>query len=175
VAIVCCDLRRPRVQDRFGVDLTPGLTDVLAGDATLADALRRYDANVLILPAGSPPPNPSELLASNKAAAVIKALSEEFDVVVVDSTPVLPVTDALVVSRFVDATLLVVDSRSTARRAAARTLQMLAQVNAPVLGVVLNGLPEGGGYGYGYGYRYGHDDSRRTRRSGVLARSRPVP
>ncbi|MGH9085986.1 MAG: polysaccharide biosynthesis tyrosine autokinase [Acidimicrobiales bacterium] len=154
VAVVCCDLRRPRVQDRFGVELTPGLTDVLVGDATLANALRRYDANVLVLPAGTPPPNPSELLSSHKAAAVIKALAEEFDVVLVDSTPVLPVTDALVVSRFVDATLVVVDSRSTARRAVGRTLQMLGQVNAPVLGIVLNGLPEGGGYGYGYGYSY---------------------
>jgi Mrp family chromosome partitioning ATPase len=68
---------------------------------------------------------------------------------------VLPVTDALVVSRLVDATLVVVDSRSTTRKAVRRTLQMLAQVNAPVLGVVLNGLPEGGAYGYGYGYGYG--------------------
>lgn len=153
VAIVCCDLRRPQVQTRFGVDLTPGLTDLLVGDATLADALRRYDANVLILPAGTVPPNPSELLSSSKAAAVIGALAEEFDIVLVDTPPVLPVTDALVVSRLVDATLVVVDSRSTARKAVKRTLQMLAQVNAPVLGVVLNGLPEGGrstGYGYSY-------------------------
>jgi capsular exopolysaccharide synthesis family protein len=155
VAVVCCDLRRPRVQDRFGVDLTPGLTDVLVGDATLADALRRYDANVLILPAGSPPPNPSELLSNSKTAAVIKALAEEFDVVVIDSTPVLPVTDSLVISRLADATLVVADSRSTARKAVKRTLQMLGQVNAPVLGVVLNGLPPGAGYGYGYGYGYG--------------------
>lgn len=161
VAIVCCDLRRPRVQDRFGVDLTPGLTDVLVGDATLAEALRRYEANVLILPAGSPPPNPSELLSSSKAAAVVKALAEEFDIVIVDSTPVLPVTDALVVSRMVDATLVVADSRSTSRKAVRRTLQMLAQVNAPVIGVVLNGLPADGGYGYGYGYGYG--DGKITR------------
>lgn len=155
VAIVCCDLRRPRVQDRFGVDLTPGFTDVLVGESTLAEALRRYDANVLILPAGTPPPNPSELLSSGKAAAVIKALAEEFDVVLVDSPPVLPVTDALVVSRMVDATVVVADSRSTARKGVKRTLTMLGQVNAPVLGLVLNGLAAGSaGYGYGYGYGY---------------------
>ena len=137
------------------MNLTPGLTDVLVGDATLAEALRRYEANILILPAGSPPPNPSELLASNKAAAVIKALAEEFDVVLVDSSPVLPVTDALVVSRFVDATLVVVDSRSTARKSVRRTLQLLGQVNAPILGVIFNGAPVGGSYGHGYGYGYG--------------------
>lgn len=153
VAIVCCDLRRPRVQDRFGVDLTPGFTDVLVGDASLAEALRRYESNVLILPAGSPPPNPSELLSSPKAAAVIKALAEEFDVVIVDSTPVLPVTDSLVVSRMADATLVVADSRSTTRKAVRRTLQMLEQVNAPVTGVVLNGLASDRGYStYSYGY-----------------------
>ena len=154
VAIVCCDLRRPRVQDRFGVPLIPGLTDVLVGDAPLAQALRRYDTGMVILPAGTPPPNPSELLSSSKAAAVIEALAEEFDVVLVDSPPVLPVTDALVVSRFADATLVVVDSRSTTRKAVKRTLQMLGQVNAPVLGVVFNGVPEGGAYAGDYGYSY---------------------
>jgi len=159
VAVVCCDLRRPRVQDRFGVDLTPGFTDVILGDAALADALRRYDANILILPAGSPPPNPSELLSSGRAVAVIRALAEEFDVVLIDSTPVLPVTDALVVSRYVDATIIVVDSRSTSRKAATRTLQLLRQVNAPTLGLVLNGLTSDGyGYGYGYGQDYDSND-----------------
>lgn len=175
VAVVCCDLRRPQVQVRFGVDLTPGLTDVLVGDATLAEALRRYDSNVLVLPAGSPPPNPSELLSSNKAAAVIKALSEEFDVVLVDSTPVLPVTDALVVSRFADATLVLVDGRSTARKAVARTLQLLGQVSAPVLGVVLNGIPVSGRYGYGagYGYGYSYEPEKQSRRARKTAGAAP--
>jgi capsular exopolysaccharide synthesis family protein len=164
VAVVCCDLRRPRVQDRFDVPLTPGLTDVLVGDATLGQALRRYEQNVLILPAGTPPPNPSELLSSNTAGAVIRALAEEFDVVLVDSTPVLPVTDALVVNRLVDATVVVVDSRRTARKAVRRCLQLLGQVNAPVLGLVLNGLPAGGQYGYGYGYGYRYESTSDTRR-----------
>jgi capsular exopolysaccharide synthesis family protein len=154
VAVVCCDLRRPRLQDRMGVSLTPGLTDVLLGDVSLDDAVRRYDANVFVLPAGSPPPNPSELLSSHKAAAVIRALAEKVDLVVIDCTPVLPVTDALVVSRLADATVVVADSRSTERKAVRRTLQLLAQVNAPVIGLVLNGLPEGAEHGYGYGYGY---------------------
>jgi len=95
---------------------------------------------------------------------VIRALAEEFDVVLVDSSPVLPVTDALVVSRFADATLVVVDSRSTARKAIRRALQLLDQVNAPVLGIVFNGASAGGGYGYGYGYEYGYvADSPSTR------------
>jgi len=84
--------------------------------------------------------------------------------VIVDSTPVLPVTDSLVVSRMADATVVVADSRSTSRKAVGRTLQMLAQVNAPVIGLVLNGLPaDGGGYGYGYGYGYSYEPDPRGR------------
>jgi capsular exopolysaccharide synthesis family protein len=154
VAVVCCDLRRPKLQDLMGVSLTPGLTDVLLGEVTLDEAVRRYDTNVFVLPAGSLPPNPSELLSSQKATAVIRALAEKVDLVVIDCTPVLPVTDALVVSRMSDATIVVADSRTTDRKALRRTLQMLGQVNAPTVGLVLNGLPEGGEYGYGYGYGY---------------------
>lgn len=177
VAVVCCDLRRPTLQNRMGVSLTPGLTDVLLGDVTLDAAVRRHAGNIFVLPAGSPPPNPSELLSSDKAAGVIKALAEKVDVVIVDSTPVLPVTDALVVSRLVDATIVVTDRRSTDRKAVRRTLQLLNQVNAPVVGLVLNGVLEGGGYGYGYGYGgYASTASEAPKGTGRRAgRERPAP
>lgn len=170
VVIVCCDLRRPTIHERFGQSLTPGFTDVLVGDTQLSDTLRRYDDTTYVLPAGTPPPNPSELLSTPRAAAVIKALSEEFDVVLLDTPPVLPVTDALVVTRMVDATLVVVDSRTTRRNPLRRTLQLLEQVNAPVLGMVLNGVSSGsGGYGYGYGYTY---ESKAEKPSRLLSRKR---
>jgi len=98
--------------------------------------------------------------AHRDLASVIRALAEEFDVVLIDSTPVLPVTDALVVSRLVDATVVVVDSKRTPRKGLQRCLQLLSQVNAPILGTVLNGLPEGGEHGYSYGY----EPDRRTQR-----------
>jgi capsular exopolysaccharide synthesis family protein len=147
VAVVCCDLRRPRLHDRLMVDLQPGLTDVLLGDHPLGDAVQRTAAGVDVLAAGTPPPNPSELLSSEKTAAVVQALALEVDVVLLDCPPVLPVTDALVVSRLADATVVVVDSRSTERRAIRRALQQLEQVGAPVVGVVLNGIQEGVGHG----------------------------
>ena len=87
----------------------------------------------------------------------------------VDTPPVLPVTDALVVSRFVDATLVVVDSRSTARKSVRRTLQLLGQVNAPVLGVIFNGAPVGGAYGYTYGADKPRRSSRRLGRVAALS------
>lgn len=156
VAVVCCDLRRPTIHERFGVTQVPGFTDVLVGDVPLSQALRRCEGSIMVLPAGTHAPNPSELLSTTRAANVITALAGEFDFVVLDSTPVLPVTDSLVVSRLVDATVLVVDARSTRRHSISRSLQMLRQVSAPLLGVVLNGIPSGEGYGYDYGYSYGY-------------------
>lgn len=176
VAVVCCDLRRPRIHERFNAQLTPGFTDVLVGDEQLSHAIRTIDPRLFLLPAGSPPPNPSELLSTQRAGAILSALADEFDVVLLDCTPVLPVTDALVVSRLVDATIVLVDARSTKRNVLRRTLQMLHQVDAPVLGLVLNGVrPDGGGYGYGYGYGYG-DDVNEGRRLLRRARSEePAP
>jgi capsular exopolysaccharide synthesis family protein len=178
VVVACCDLRRPTVQERFGVDLAPGFTDVLTDDAPIDRALRRVTPTLAVLPAGTPPGNPSELLSTQRARSVIEALASQTDVLVIDSTPVLPVTDALVVSRLVDATIIVIDGRSTTRKAVRRTLQLLQQVNAPVIGLVLNGLSDSGtGYGYGYGYGHSYDDrSRRARRQAAQqAKHRPSP
>jgi receptor protein-tyrosine kinase len=154
VAVVCCDLRRPRLHERMKVAMQPGLTDVLVGDIQLNEAVQPTGIGIYVVAAGSPPPNPSELLSTEKASAVVQALALEVDIVLLDCPPVLPVTDALVVSRMADATVLVVDSRSTERRAIRRSLQQLQQVGAPVVGTVLNGISDGGEYGYGYGGRY---------------------
>jgi capsular exopolysaccharide synthesis family protein len=157
VAIVCCDLRRPRIQRRFGQSLGPGLTNVLLNDVPLATALRQINDRLFLLPAGSMPPNPSELLSSARAAAVINALANEFDLVILDSTPVLPVADALVVTRMADSTIVVVDARTTKRRMLHQTVRRLQQVSAPLAGLVLNGIgPNSGAYDYAYGYEYGY-------------------
>jgi receptor protein-tyrosine kinase len=156
VAVVCCDLRRPAVHHDFRQKVTPGFTDVLMGDATLAVALRQVSERIYLLPAGSPCPNPSELLSSARTTAVIEALAAEFDVVLLDSTPILPVTDALVTSRFVDSCLMVVDTRTTKRKVLRHALQRLEQVAAPVTGLVLVGTA-GITYGYGYSYSYAYE------------------
>ena len=184
VAVVCCDLRRPALHERFDLAHTPGFTDVLVGDVPLSEALRRYHGSMMVLPAGSHAPNPSELLSTSRAASVITALAEEFDLVVIDTTPVLPVTDALVVSRLADATLVVIDARSTRRNSLRRTFQLLDQVNAPTLGLVLNGVSEDSAYAYEYGYGYasygptsasnGEDTPRRRGRRGRKAET-PTP
>ena len=123
--------------------------------------------NLYLLPAGSRPPNPSELLGTGRAESVITALAAEFDYVILDSTPILPVTDGLVVTRMADATLVVASARITTRQQLSQTLGLLSQAEAPVIGFVLNRIPAGGrgyGYSYAYAYAYAEDAPPRGRR-----------
>jgi succinoglycan biosynthesis transport protein ExoP len=152
VAIACCDLRRPQIHNRFGMEVAPGLVDVVLGECTLADAIRPVNDLLYLLPAGSFPPNPSEILGSRRAELVIRALGEEMDYVIIDTTPVLPVTDAIVVSRFVDATMIVVASGTTRRNQLSETLRLLDQAQAPIIGVVFNRAEVGDRNAYGYSY-----------------------
>ena len=157
VTIVCCDLRRPRVHEFFGLRNEVGFTSVLLGRSAVLDALQQVEGepNLAVLTSGPPPPNPSELLSSRRAGATISSIatSSATGLLFVDSPPVLPVGDALIVSGMVDATLLVASQGSSSRRALQRTVQMLRQVNAPLMGTVLNDAdisdPDAA-FGYGY-------------------------
>lgn len=155
VAVVCCDLRRPRVHEFLQCTNTVGLTSVLLGDATTSEALQKVGGNARfeLLASGPQPPNPSELLSWARTEEIIRGLLADHDYVLVDTPPVLPVTDALVISRVADATLLVAKIGDTKRRQAHRAVEVLAQVGAPVVGTVLNGIESGDAYEYG-GYAY---------------------
>ena len=158
VIICCCDLRRPRLHEFFGLKNDIGFTSVLLGDWPLSLALQPVDEmpNLSVLASGGLPPNPAELLSSVRAAELIAAMQGVADVVLIDSPPVLPVTDAAVLSARVDATLVVASAGFTTRREFARTMEILMQVDAPIIGTVLNGVDRRVSYGYryGYGYRY---------------------
>ena len=109
---------------------------------------------MLVLPSGPPPPNPSELLSTKTVQSKLEALSRSADYVVIDSPPLLPVSDSVVLAGLADLTMLVVTARTTARRSVLRSIEMLEQVNAPLGGIVFNGVGHEGTYGYGYGYGY---------------------
>jgi polysaccharide biosynthesis transport protein len=158
VAVACCDLRRPTIHNLLGVPGAPGLAEVVVGERQLADAISQVDSLTYVLPAGASPPNPSELLGSSRAERVIGALADEMDYTVIDTPPVLPVTDAIVVSRLADATLVVVRAGGTTRRELDHTIAALEQASAPIIGIVLNRAGQGdrNTYGYEYGYyKYG--------------------
>src|SRR5947209_16816371 len=155
VVIVDCDLRRPRIHAFFHSSNPLGFTSVLLGEVPLGDVMQTVGRRHLMLLASGPlPPNPSALLSSPRTAQVLRALQAEADVVLVDSPPVLPVTDSAVLSAHVDATLLVMRAGVTTRRQLTRAVEVLEQVASPLVGTVLNGVTADEGYGYAYNYGY---------------------
>ena len=115
---------------------------------------------IMLLSSGVLPPNPSELLSSQRTVQVLAALQAESDIVLIDCPPVLPVTDASVLSSRVDATLLVSTAGQTTRKSLYRAVELLRQVDAPIAGTVFNGVSdeEAYGYAYKYGYYYRRDE-----------------
>lgn len=142
VAVIDCDLRRPRLHQRLGLANTVGLTSVLVGDVSLSAAIQQVpgQANLTLLASGPVPPNPAELLAGQRMSEVLIAMQRRVDVVLIDTPPVLSATDAALVSSQVDGTVLVVAAGRTTQPELSRSIELLAQVSAPLLGVVLNGL-----------------------------------
>jgi capsular exopolysaccharide synthesis family protein len=137
------DLRRPALHLAFGLSNEVGFTSVLLGTATARQAVLPVAGvpNLRVVPSGPPPPNPTEVLASPVARALLSGLVHGADLVLVDGPPLLPVADSLVLCRSVDGVLLVVDTTGgTSRRDLRRALELLNQVEARVLGVVVNGV-----------------------------------
>ena len=161
VLLLEADLRRPKVAEYLGVDGSRGLTDVLIGQATLADTIIHWQRGLLdFLPAGAIPPNPSELLASHQMADLLADLATRYDLVILDAPPLLPVTDAAILSTAADGAILVTRQGTTKREQVADSADALRQVNARIFGTVLNFAPvrkrRKYGYGYEYGYGYGY-------------------
>jgi capsular exopolysaccharide synthesis family protein len=157
--IVCCDLRRPRIHELFNLPSTIGFTSVLLGDIPLSEAVQPVPGhdNLFLLASGPSSANPAELLSGAGVGETFDALRARFDLVLVDCPPVLPVTDAAVLSTRVDGTLLVTLAGLTTARSVRHTLEVLNQISAPVMGVLLNGAGGESGYGAGYGYGYGYN------------------
>ncbi|MFO7301355.1 MAG: polysaccharide biosynthesis tyrosine autokinase [Acidobacteriota bacterium] len=137
--VVDGDMRRPRMHEALDRSQEPGLSNVLVGEAALADALRPTSVpNLTLLAAGHIPPNPVELLCSPKYADLIAELKKRFDWVVIDAPPVMPVTDAAVVANSASGVLFVVGAEMTPRQNAAAAVEQLRGANAKFIGAVLN-------------------------------------
>lgn len=156
VLLVGADLRKPKMAEYMGIEGGVGLTDVLIGRVSLADATQRWGrTDLYMLPAGQLPPNPSELLGSALMADLITKIHKEYDVVLYDAPPLLPVTDAAVLARLVGGALLIVASGKTHGPQVESAIATLENVGAPISGIVLTMLPTKGPDAYGYG-RYGY-------------------
>jgi succinoglycan biosynthesis transport protein ExoP len=166
VLLIDADLRRPSIHKTLGMGPRSGLSNVLTGSATLQQTITRSAIlpNLSILPAGTPPPNPAELLASPNMRNALEELRGQYDHIVVDTPPTLSVTDAVVLSPAADAIVLVIRSGQTTKQALRRSRDILMQVNAKVSGVLLNAVDlSSPDYYYYYEYqgkysRYYRDD-----------------
>jgi capsular exopolysaccharide synthesis family protein len=149
VLIVEADLRRPTLDDHFKVRGSVGLTDVIVGRGELEAAMQPVGVNgLMLLPSGKLPPNPSELLGSDAMVQLLERLRDRFDVVVVNTPPLLPVTDAAVLSAHADGVLVVVRAGRTTRQQLTLAMRTLNAVGARVLGTVLNMAPTDRGSSY---------------------------
>ena len=142
VLLIDADLRRPSIHKTLGMGPKIGLSNVLTGNVALEQAIipSTILPNLFILPAGTPPPNPAELLASTKMKSVLEELRKHYDHIVIDTPPTLSVTDAVVMSTSADAVVLVIRSGQTTKPALRRARDILMQVNARVCGVLLNAV-----------------------------------
>jgi capsular exopolysaccharide synthesis family protein len=160
VVLVSCDLRRPRIGQFFGLDEQVGLSGVLLDQQTLEETVLPVPGfdRLSLLPAGPIPPNPAELLNSARARDIFTRLRDQYDLVLIDSPPVLPVTDAAILSQHADATLMLAAAGQTRRSDLHRAVEKLDQVGATILGIVLNKVSRQTGryYGYGSGYTYSY-------------------
>ncbi|MDR6904813.1 capsular exopolysaccharide synthesis family protein [Agromyces sp. 3263] len=161
VALVDGDLRMPKLAEYLGIEGGVGLTDVLIGRAEIVEVLQKWGrGHLYVLPAGRIPPNPSELLGSGAMARLLETLTSQFDYVLIDSPPLLLVTDAAVVSKLAGGAILVAASGSTKKQELAGAVRALESIGSRLLGIIVTMLPTKGPDSYSYGaYTYGvtHD------------------
>jgi succinoglycan biosynthesis transport protein ExoP len=175
VVVLDTDLHRPRLHKLFGVPSSTGLTSALLEEHPVTAGVLRptSDPRLRVLPSGPTPPNPTELLGSERMRELISSLAEEADILLLDSPPVLILADAAVLSTMVDGVLLVIDAGRTRRDAAAKAVESLRAVNARLVGAVINRMPTRGAgsyYYYHYYKDYGYGQDGKGQRSGLLGR-----
>lgn len=168
--LIDADMRLPSVATKLGIAGTPGLSNLMAGLSSENDSVRPsgFFKNWYVLPAGDIPPNPSELLGSERMRTLLERYMDVFDVIIIDLPPVGVVTDALAISPWTDGLIVVVRENYTEKRALANCMYQFSKLNAKFLGFVMTDTAVGGSaykhygksYGYGYGYGYGASGSK---------------
>jgi capsular exopolysaccharide synthesis family protein len=155
VLLIDCDLRKPSVHKLFNRDKVPGLIDYLIGNAKLDEVLIKSEIpNLSIILSGTIPPNPAEMLDSQEMRNFLKKLRDQFDLIIIDSPPVIAVTDSEILTSMVDGTILVVSSENTEIEMMEKSVDLIRRENTQFLGTVLNNFSYKSGYGSYYKYYY---------------------
>lgn len=170
-----CDMRNPKIHKVFELSNQSGISDVLIGEINFYEAVSKTEIeNLYVLPSGTRPPNPAELLSSEKMKKFLESLKETYDYIIIDTPPIIIVTDAQILSKYADGCLLVVASAEADKSAAIRAKELMEKVDAKILGVVLNKLDTNrrGYYGYYYNYYYGSNKGKHIKKSGKVIRNK---
>ncbi len=158
--IIDCDIRVPRVHHVMGVDKKPGLVDYLAKKVKLEEIIRATrTGNLSYITSGTLPTNPAEVLESKAMENFLMEIRDFFDVIILDSAPIVAVIDAEILSRQVDGTILVISSDKTETRLMTDAVELIKNNKSPFLGTVLNNFKDRSGYGYYYKYNYTYNNS----------------
>lgn len=153
--LVDCDLRKPRIHRIFDAQKDPGLIDYLVGNKTLDEIIHKSELkNLYYITSGTIPPNPAEMLESKQMDEFLALVRDKYDYVIIDSPPIIAVTDAEILTKKVDGTVLVVASEITEHRMMERAEQLIRHDNATLIGTVLNNFDTNGAYGTYYKYKY---------------------
>ena len=163
VLLIDCDLRKPSVHKLFAANRTPGLIDYLTGNAKFNEVLNASTiSNLSYITSGTIPPNPAEMLDSLEMRNFLKKLRDEYDLIILDSPPIIAVTDSEILTSMVDGTLLVVSSEHTEIEMMERSVELIRRENTQFLGTVLNNFSYKSGYGsyYKYYYYYSRPESK---------------
>jgi protein-tyrosine kinase len=152
--LIECDLRKARIHELFDLPKEPGLTTVLAGGGSMDEVIHTFDEieNLYVLTAGLLPPSPSEIVGSKKLYNLIKDVRKEYDVILIDTPPVLVVSDALALNKAVDGVVLIVAANETKKKALMNAKKSLDQVGANILGVLMTKVDLRKGKYYNYAY-----------------------
>ena len=138
VLVIDCDLRKPSIHENFLLSNEKGLTDILVGKSDLKSVTKKIEESLFLITAGTIPPNPAEILGSSAMEDLIKELSINFDYIILDTPPILPVSDTLLLASKADATLIVVNARKTKEKMVKESYDRLVEARANVIGTILN-------------------------------------
>ncbi|MEG1254508.1 CpsD/CapB family tyrosine-protein kinase [Clostridium sp.] len=169
VVLIDCDLRRPSLHRKFNVSNVKGLTDYLIEKFELKDVVNIVGNNLHLITAGGIPPNPAEVIGSKRLESFIGMLGQSYDYIIIDTPPVMAVTDAQILAAKSDATLLVVRNSKTKGKSICRAYEELTKVGANVIGAVLNAIDNGRKDSY---YYYYSEETKKKKKFGFRFRNK---
>lgn len=161
VLLIDCDLRKPSIHKKFNLSNNKGLSNLLIGECEFEDIVQKYTEDLYVLTSGTIPPNPSKMIESNKMELFLHNANSRFDFIIIDTPPVIAVADAQILSTMVKGVLLVVASAETEIAGVKKAKELLDQVKANIIGVVLNKDSDSNGKKYKYyHYYYGKNNNK---------------